>query len=174
MSRTSVIVAREPPDPIIDPRVEEIIIEMNVQVRDGNNQAITYETGEMFNYASDTVHVDEENNGDNDNIGDSGDHDDTDNDNIDDSDDHDDKDNDDMPINVTRKPKMTRKKIREENKWVKETKKDLYKIAMEAMENGEFPSIRACALYYNLEPKTLGLKIRTGEEFVGSGRQSQV
>ena len=40
MSRTAKIVSIEPPDPISDPRVEEILIEMNVEVLSANKKAI--------------------------------------------------------------------------------------------------------------------------------------
>ena len=50
MSRTVEIVAREPPDPISDPRVHEIISEVTVEVKDGNKPAEGYVIGESFNY----------------------------------------------------------------------------------------------------------------------------
>ena len=40
MSRTAEIVSIEPPDPISDPRVEEILMEMNVEVVSVNKKAI--------------------------------------------------------------------------------------------------------------------------------------
>ena len=40
MSRTAKIVSIEPPDPISDPRVEEILMEMNVEVVSANKKAI--------------------------------------------------------------------------------------------------------------------------------------
>ena len=40
MSRTAKIVSIEPPDPISDPRVEEILMEMNVEVMSANKKAI--------------------------------------------------------------------------------------------------------------------------------------
>jgi len=40
MSRTAKIVSIEPPDPISDPRVEEILMEMNAEVVSANKKAI--------------------------------------------------------------------------------------------------------------------------------------
>ena len=45
--------AGEPPDPISDPRVHEIISEVTVEVKDGNKPAEGYVIGEEFNYYSD-------------------------------------------------------------------------------------------------------------------------
>ena len=166
------IVAREPPDPVTDPRVEDLIMEMNVGVHKANKQATAgYETGGTFNYYNEKI-VDVTVMDDNDN--DSDEDEDEDDSNNNDISDNDVNDNVDEEINVTKKKRMTKKAIQEEKKNIKETTKLIFQIAMEAWENGEFPSIRACALHYNLHPNTLRNKIKTGEEYVGKGRRNEV
>ena len=157
MSRTAKIVSMEPPDPISDPRVEEILMEMNVEVVSANNKAKSYNVGENFNYFRDEVNVDVTGDDDNDLV-----------------DDNDTDDVVDETINVKKKTKMTKRIVQEENRNEKETKKIMYQIAVESWKNGEFPSVRACASYYNLDHSTLWRKIKTGEEYIGKGRKSQV
>ena len=168
MSRVSVIVSKEPPDPEMDPRVAEILQEAQSTSNDASKQ--NYDIGENFDYYEKDLNVvdDVDEDSDNDNNND----DDMDND---DNDDNDNNENDEA-INVAkkRKPKMTKQRIRQENKDIKETKIEVLRAAKEAMEKGEFPSIRACALYYNIAPSTLGKKLKSGEDYVGSGRRNEV
>ena len=105
MSRTAKIVSIEPPDPISDPRVEEILMEMNVEVVSANNKAKSYNVGENFNYFRDEVNVDVTGDDDND---------------LDDDIFND--DDVDVTINVKKKTKMTKRIVQEENKMKRRQK----------------------------------------------------
>ena len=48
MSRTAKIVSIEPPDPISDPRVEEILMEMNVEVVSAKKRPLDVYTNDLY------------------------------------------------------------------------------------------------------------------------------
>ena len=164
------IVSREPPDPISDPRVEDLMTEVNDELEEANRLAKNYVVGERFNYYSEKVNVDDMDDEDDSVDGQNDGDDNVDGDNDSDRDDHGDNDvNEDidtvvLPINVQKKTKMTKQKVQEERNWIREGKKMICRIAVEAWENGEHGSINACAKYYNLDPQTLRKLISTGED----------
>ena len=167
MSRASVIVSREPPDPDMDPRVKEILLEADVE-DPASNHIENYEFGDNFSYFEKDLNVvvDED---DNDKIDEEEDNEDNDNEESDNDD-----DDDNETINVNKKPYMTKQRIRQENKDIKETKIEVLRAAKESMKNREFPSIRACALHYNIAPSTLSKKLKTGDDYIGQGRKNEV
>ena len=172
------IVSREPPEPDIDPRVQDILMEEDVEDEIISTYSKNYETSEKFAYFDEELNV-IDNDNDNDDDTDKSEDDDGDIDNDtdksvgDDGDIDDDNDINDT-INVTKKSRMTKKEKLLEKQSIKETKISIVHAAVESMKNEEFPSIRACAQHYNIAHSTLSKYMKSGEEYTGSGRKNEV
>ena len=57
MSRTSLIVSREPPDPEIDPRVQDILMEVVTEGQTTSEHTNNYEISEQFSYFDGDLNV---------------------------------------------------------------------------------------------------------------------
>ena len=66
MSRTSLIVSREPPDPDVDPRVQDILMEVVTEGQTTSEHTNNYEISEQFSYFDGDLNVINDNGDDND------------------------------------------------------------------------------------------------------------
>ena len=69
---------------------------------------------------------------------------------------------------------MTKRRKIEEKMAEKETKRLLYKAAVEDMENNVYPSYNSCAKHYGLNHSTLKRLHDTGGEYIGHNKSNRV
>ena len=75
------------------------------------------------------------------------------------------------PLKLDESPQKTKKKSKEE---IKAEKREIHREALEAFQQGLYPSVNSCAKAYNVDRKTLGRMITDNRDYIGGGRQSGI
>ena len=161
MSRASVIVSNEPPDPGMDPRVKDILMEVDTEDQNTSEHRKNYEISEKYDYFDGDLNIVDDIDDDNDTDKNEGDNSDIVDDVIE-------------AINAPKKSRMTKHEKILERQAIKETKASIVEAAVESMKNGEFPSVRACARHYDIAHSTILKYMNTEEEYAGQGRRNTV
>ena len=75
------------------------------------------------------------------------------------------------PPKLDESPQKTKKKSKEE---IKAEKREIHREALEAFQQGLYPSVNSCAKAYNVDRKTLGRMITDNRDYIGGGRQNVI